>query len=89
MRTIEKYPVADAVNIGTNEEVSIAELVRKIVKLSKKKIKIVFDTTKSDGSPRRNSDNTKAKEKIGFKARVSFDEGLSKTINWYKNVYRK
>ncbi|MEK7572824.1 MAG: NAD-dependent epimerase/dehydratase family protein [Patescibacteria group bacterium] len=89
MRTIEKYPVADAVNIGTNEEVSIAELVRKIVKLSKKKIKIVFDTTKSDGSPRRNSDNTKAKEKIGFKAKVSLDEGLSKTIAWYKNVYRK
>lgn len=83
--TIEKYPVADAVNIGTNEEVSIAELVRKIVKLSGKKIKIVFDTTKPDGSSRRNSDNTKAKEKIDFKAKVSFDEGLSKTISWYKN----
>ncbi len=86
IRTIEKYPVADAVNIGTNEEISIAELVRKIVKLSKKEIKIVFDTTKPDGSPRRNSDNTKAKEKIGFKAKVSLDEGLSKTISWYKNV---
>lgn len=85
MQTIERYPIADPVNIGTNEEVSIATLVEKIVKLSGKKVKIKFDTTKPDGSPRRNSDNRKAQEKIDFTVKVSLDKGLSKTITWYKN----
>lgn len=82
--TIEKYPVADAVNIGTDEEVTIAELIKKIVKISNVKTRIVFDSTKPDGSPRRNSDNTKAKKKLGFEAEVGLDEGLNKTIEWYK-----
>jgi len=84
MLTIEKYPVAEAVNIGTDEEVTIAELIKKIVKLSGIKTRIVFDTTKPDGSPRRNSDNTKAKDKIGFVAKTKLDDGLTRTIEWYR-----
>jgi len=83
---IEKYPEPDPLNIGTDNEISIKNLIEKIVKLSGKNTKIVFDTTKPDGSPRRNSDNKKAKEKIGFEAKIKLDEGLEKTINWYKNI---
>jgi GDP-L-fucose synthase len=82
--TIEKYPVAEAVNIGTDEEVTIAKLIKKIIKISGIKTRIVFDTTKPDGSPRRNSDNTKAKDKIGFVAKTKLDDGLTKTIEWYR-----
>jgi len=82
--TIEKYPVADPVNIGTNEEVSIKELVEKIVKISGVKTRIAFDISKPDGSPRRNSDNTKAKDKIGFMAKTKLNDGLTKTIEWYR-----
>jgi len=81
--TIERYPVADPVNIGTDEEVTIAQLIRKIIKISGVKTKTEFDISKPDGSPRRNSDNKKAKKKIGFQAKVSLDEGLRRTIEWY------
>jgi len=84
---IEKYPVADPINLGTDEEISIKGLVEKIIKLSRKDLEIEFDTTKPDGSMRRNSDNSKAKEKIGFTAEISLDEGLRKTIQWYKKTY--
>lgn len=84
IQAIEKYPIPDPVNIGTDEEISIGDLVRMIIKISGKKTKVVFDTTKPDGSPKRNSDNTKAKEKIGFTARISLEEGLRKTIEWYR-----
>jgi len=84
IRAIEKYPVPDPVNIGTDEEVTMKSLIDRIILLSGSKAKVVFDTTKPDGSPRRNCDNTKAKEKIGFKAIVNLDEGLKKTIKWYK-----
>ena len=82
--TIERYPVADAINLGMDEEVSIGELINKIVRIAEMKTSIVFDTTKSDGSPRKNSDNTKAKKLIGFVAKTKLDEGLKKTIFWYK-----
>jgi len=81
----ERYPLADAVNLGMDEEVSIKDLIHKIVKIASVKTEIVFDTTKPDGSPRKNCDNTKAREKLGFKAKVSLDEGLKKTIDWYKS----
>lgn len=81
---IEKYPVADPINIGTDEEVSIKTLVEMIIKLSGKATAITFDSTKPDGSPRRNSDNKKAVEKIGFRAHTSLHEGLKKTMAWYR-----
>ncbi len=84
---IEKYPTPDPVNLGTNEEVSIKELIEKIVKISGFKTRIIFDTSKPDGSPRRNSDNKKAKEKIGFTAKTPLDKGLQRTITWYKNKH--
>jgi len=88
IEAIEKYPVADPVNIGTDEEVSIKELVEMIVDLSGKKTTITFDTTKPDGSPRRNSDNEKARETIGFQATTHLSDGLKKTIEWYRKEYR-
>lgn len=79
----EKYCVPDPINLGTDEEVSIKELIGMILKITDLQRNIVFDTTKPDGSPRRNSDNRKAKEKIGFRAKTALFEGLKKTIEWY------
>ncbi|GIW61553.1 MAG: GDP-L-fucose synthase [Patescibacteria group bacterium] len=89
IQAIEKYPVPDPINLGTDEEVSIKDLVNKIVTISGIKTEVVFDTSKPDGSPRRQSDNKKAKEKIGFEAKIPLDEGLKRTIEWYKKYVKK
>lgn len=81
---IEKYPKPDPINLGTDEEISINNLVKHILKKSYINAKILFDTSKPDGSSRRNSDNTKAVEKIGFRAKTKLDEGLAQTIEWYR-----
>jgi len=83
---IEKYPVPDPVNLGTDEEVSIKTLIEKIIKLSGMDTSVEFDTSKPDGSLRRNSDNAKAKKKLGFESKISLDEGLKRTITWYRQV---
>lgn len=84
IETIEKYPKCDPINIGANEEITIGELAKLIVKLSGKNTKIEFDTSKPDGQPKRNCDTKKAKEKINFQAKVPLKEGLIKTISWYQ-----
>jgi GDP-L-fucose synthase len=84
IQSIERYPVPDPVNIGTDEEVTIARLVDMIIEISGKMTTVQFDKSKPDGSPRRNSDNTKAKEKVGFAAKTTLREGLQKTVEWYR-----
>jgi len=84
LEVAEKYSIADPLNIGSNEEIKIKELVKLIIKLSGKNFKLYFDMTKPVGQPRRNCDNTKIKEKIGFDAQVSLKEGIEETIKWYQ-----
>lgn len=84
IRSIENYPVADPINLGSDEEISINDLIEKIIKACGVSTKVEFDLTKPDGSPRRNSDNRKAKEKTGFVPKTSLDEGLQRTIEWYR-----
>lgn len=82
----EKYPVTDPLNLGTDEELTIADLAREIIKISGKKVKIIFDKSKPDGQHRRNCDTKKAKVKIGFSAKIPLTIGLNKTIEWYQNL---
>lgn len=86
---IEKYPNPDPINLGTDEEISIKDLIGKIVKISNVDAKVEFDTSMPDGSPRRNSNNKKAIDKIGFRAKISLEEGLKRTIDWYKDEFKK
>ena len=86
----EKYDKHDPVNIGAGFEISIKDLAEKIRQNIGFKGKIVWDTTKPDGQPRRCLDTSKAYAEFGFKAKVSFDEGLKKIIDWYiLNIARK
>ena len=80
----EKYPVADPLNIGSDEEISIGDLAKVLIELSGKDTELQFDTSKPDGQPRRTCDTTKAFEKIGFRAEVPLREGLKKSIEWYQ-----
>lgn len=80
---IEKYDKPEPVNLGAGFEISIKDLVELIVKLTGFKGRIIWDTTKPDGQPRRCLDTSKAEKEFGFKAKKSLGEGLKKTINWY------
>ena len=80
----ERYDKSEPVNIGAGFEISIKDLVEKIVQLMNFKGKIRWDTSKPNGQPRRCLDTTKAEKEFGFKAEVSFEEGLKRTIEWYK-----
>ncbi|GAI81064.1 unnamed protein product, partial [marine sediment metagenome] len=81
----EKYDKSDPVNLGSGVEISIKDLVELIAKLTGFKGKIVWDSDKPDGQPRRMLDTSKAAREFGFRARTSFDEGLLKAIEWYRS----
>jgi GDP-L-fucose synthase len=81
----EKYDESDPVNVGAGFEISIKNLTEKISEIINFKGKIIWDTTKPDGQPRRCLDTIKAEKEFGFKAKIDFDEGLKKTIEWYIN----
>jgi len=79
----EKYNKADPVNLGTGREITIKDLVRLIIELTKYEGKLLWDTFKPDGQPRRCLDTSKAKKEFGFEAKTNLNEGLRKTIEWY------
>jgi len=80
----QKYNKSDPVNIGAGFEISIKELVNLITKFTGFKGKIVWDSTKPDGQPRRCLDIKKAYKEFGFKAETDFKDGLKNMIEWYK-----
>jgi GDP-L-fucose synthase len=79
----ERYNKSDAVNLGSAYEISIKDLLETIVRLTGFRGKIVWDTTKPNGQPRRKLDISRAHKEFGFKAEVNLEEGLKKTIEWY------
>lgn len=85
----ERYEKQDPVNIGAGFEISIKNLVETLVKHMDFKGTVKWDKTKPNGQPRRMLDVTRAEKEFGFKAAVSFDEGLKKTIEWYIEENKK
>jgi len=85
----ERYNKPEPVNIGAGFEITIRNLVELIAKLTGFKGKIVWDKSKPDGQPRRYLDTSRAEKEFGFKAKMPFEEGLRKTIEWYKKYRPK
>lgn len=82
-----RYDGDQPVNLGSGKEISIADLVRLIARISGFEGEIIWDESRPDGQPRRCLDTRKA-EKFGFKADVGFENGLKRTIDWYKEQCR-
>jgi GDP-L-fucose synthase len=80
----ERYDGAEPVNLGVGSEITIRELVEAIVELTGYRGKVVWDTSKPDGQPRRMLDTSRARERLGFSAGTAFRDGLSRTIAWYE-----
>ena len=79
-----KYDRPEPVNLGAGFEITIKELAEKIKELTGFQGKIVWDTTKPDGQPRRCLDTSMAKELFGFEAQMPFEKGLKRTIAWWR-----
>lgn len=79
----ERYDGAAPVNIGSGFEISIKDLVELIAELTGFRGRIVWDTTKPNGQPRRCLDTRRAWELFGFQAKTHFRDGLRRTIEWY------
>jgi GDP-L-fucose synthase len=79
----ERYESSDPVNLGSGDEISIAELARTISRAVGYTGSIVWDTSQPNGQPRRRLDVTRATERFGFTAKTSLAQGLAKTVAWY------
>jgi GDP-L-fucose synthase len=84
VRAARIYNESEPVNIGTGNEIKISELMQLIVRLTRFKGEVRWQTDKPDGQPRRRLEVSRAVEKFGFRAQVPFEEGLKRTIDWYE-----
>jgi len=82
----EGYNSSDPVNLGSGEEISIKDLVTKIVEFTGFEGRLVWDTSRPNGQPRRGLDTSRAKERFGFQAQVKLEEGLKRTVEWYRKT---
>jgi GDP-L-fucose synthase len=80
----ERYEGSEPVNVGTGQEISIRDLADVIANLTGFDGSFVWDPSKPDGQPRRALDVSRAKKEFGWKAQVPFEEGMRRTIAWYR-----
>ncbi len=80
----EKYDGSEPVNLGSGMEISIKQLAETVGKLTGFDGKYVWDTSRPNGQPRRMLDVSRAEEYFGFRAQMPFDEGLRRTIEWFR-----
>jgi GDP-L-fucose synthase len=86
LRAAEHYDNPAPVNLGSGEERSIADIAALIAKKTGFPGRILWDATKPNGQPRRKLDTTAAEREFGFQAATSFEQGLTRTIDWYRST---
>ena len=84
VRAAEVMESPEPINLGTGQEISIRDLVTLIARLTGFAGEIRWDSSKPDGQPRRCLDTGRAKALLGWQAEVGFEEGLRRTIEWYR-----
>lgn len=90
MKVIEKDAVATPVNIGYDDDVTIAELVNLICEVSGKHPTLVFDTTKPEGRFRKCADATRLRQITdGYVPKVTLREGIAEMVDWYHRSFKK
>ena len=83
----ERYDGADPVNLGTGEEISIADLAALVAQHTGFTGEIRWDTSKPNGQPRRRLDTSRAEALFGFLAQVSLAVGIERTVAWYRAAH--
>jgi len=80
---LEKYDDPQQINIGSGSEISIKDLGVKIANLIGFTGKVVWDSNRPDGTPRKVLDSTKI-NKLGWKSSITLDQGIAATVEWYQ-----
>jgi GDP-L-fucose synthase len=80
----ERYDGAEPVNLGQGKEISIRDLASTVAELTGFTGEIRWDASKPNGQPRRMLDVSRAEREFGFNARTTFDDGLRRTIEWFR-----
>jgi GDP-L-fucose synthase len=86
VRAAEHYDGAEPVNLGAGFEISIKDLAELVARLTGFQGRLVWNTSQPDGQPRRCLDTTRAERFFGFRAETPFEEGLRRTIEWYRQA---
>jgi GDP-L-fucose synthase len=86
VRAAASYNESEPVNLGTGNEITIAELLQLISRLTRFEGEVRWRHDKPDGQPRRRLDVSRAFEKFGFRAQVPLEEGLRRTVEWYETI---
>jgi GDP-L-fucose synthase len=84
IRAAETMDEPTPINLGTGMEITIRDLVTLVAKLCGFKGEIRWDASRPDGQPRRCLDTARAERLLGWKAKVGFEEGLRRTIEWFE-----
>ncbi len=85
----ERYNGSEPVNLGAGNEIAIKDLAELVAKLTGFKGQLVWDSSKPNGQPRRGLDVSRAEEFFGFRAKMPFEQGLQRTIAWYREHQRQ
>ena len=85
----EKYNGSEPVNLGSGYEISIKDLTEMIQRQTGFEGKLIWQTDKPNGQPRRGLDVSRAKEYFDWQAQVPFEEGMRRTIKWFKENREK
>ncbi len=85
LRATELFNDSEPVNIGSGMEITIKDLVSKIKEITDYEGKVVYDSSKPNGQPRRCLDTSRAEKLFGFKSYTEFDKGLKNTIEWFRD----
>ena len=80
----EKHISSDPINLGTGIETSIADLTTMIARAVGYEGAVAWDTSKPDGQPKRYLNVNRAKELLGFEAKIDLETGIQETVDWYR-----
>ena len=83
-----RYDGSEPINLGSGQEISIRALAQLIARLMGYGGRFVYDTSKPNGQPRRQLSVERAARLLGWRAETSFEEGLRKTISWWREQKR-
>ena len=82
-------PVHDPVNLGNPYEMTLLELAKRILRLTGSPSRLVFQPLPQDDPRVRQPDITRARTLLGWEPRVDVDEGIQKTIEWFRAALRR